>query len=76
MAIRAKKRGRPRREIPGEKLNLLINPVTKMRASRLADERHISIGRLFEGLILAMDDGDPRRRISVKRRRLRKVLLK
>jgi hypothetical protein len=43
----------------------------------MAWERHISLGRLFDILVTAVDDGDdPRRRITVKRRRLRKALLR
>ena len=67
------RRGRPRRRVEGIKLNLFIDPAVKRKLYEMATERHISTSRMVEGLVEAANDGNPHARISVDRRRLRKV---
>jgi hypothetical protein len=60
------KMGRPRRKTPVEKLNLLVDAAAKRRAYKIATDRDMSLGRLFELVMERIDDGDPSKPLSLK----------
>jgi hypothetical protein len=60
------KRGRPAREVPLARLNLLMATAAKERAIKIASDRGFSVSRLLEYIIMNVDDSDPFTAISLK----------